>query len=144
MTEISKWPLFFRKAAFFPPGILVKEIRIKCKDCPGQDETLNFQNSAEKKRYLWKHFARGKDNFVFCPTQVFTLRFLWDLSFWNNFKTVKIGISYLKVFTVTGHVEYILNYFEVQVFLKIPSIKSYTRNSTLQIPPSGQALVFLE
>lgn len=48
-TEISKLPFCFRKAAFFPPGIFVKEIKIKFKDCPSQDEILNFQKSDEKK-----------------------------------------------------------------------------------------------
>lgn len=49
MTEISKWHFFFGKAAFFPLGIFVKEIKIKCKDCPNQDETLNFQKSTDEK-----------------------------------------------------------------------------------------------
>lgn len=49
MTEISKLLFSFRKAALFPPGIFVKEIKIKYKDFPSQDETLEFQKSAEKK-----------------------------------------------------------------------------------------------
>lgn len=96
MTEISKWPWFFIKASSFPPGIFISERnQIKMSRLSSSRWDLKLLKCCwnEKKNICETIYCCFLSPPKFLP---WALRFLRDSSFWNNLKTVKTVISYLR------------------------------------------------